>query len=51
MRRLTKDKGCLIIFLIYSLGLVIMLGIGFFYSHYHDIGNFTNDNAPLADQK
>jgi hypothetical protein len=40
MRRITKDKGCLIIFLIYSLALVIMMGMGFFYGNYGHIGKF-----------
>jgi hypothetical protein len=38
MRRITKDKGCLIIFLFYCLGLIIMLGIGFFFGNYNDLG-------------
>jgi hypothetical protein len=43
MRRITKDKFCLILFLFYGLGLVIMMGIGFFYGNYSQLGQFTND--------
>lgn len=50
MRRVTKDKGCLIIFLFYCLGLIIMMGIGFFYGNYYYLGYFTNDNAPVDQQ-
>lgn len=45
MRRATKDKFCLIIFLLYSFGMVIMLGVGFFYGNYNTIGIFTNGAA------
>jgi hypothetical protein len=45
MRRITVDKGCLIIFLFYSLALVIMMGMGFFYGNFNDLGQFVNNNA------
>lgn len=45
MRRITKDKGCLILFIMYSLALVIMMGIGFFYGNYSDLGKFVNANV------
>lgn len=50
MRRVTKDKACLIIFLLYCLGLVIMMGIGFFYGNYSYLGYFTNNNAAVDQQ-
>jgi len=50
MRRITKDKGCLILFLTYCLALVVMLGIGFFYGNYADLGNFVNDYAAVDAQ-
>lgn len=50
MRRITKDKCCLIIFLFYSLALVVMMGIGFFYGNYNDLGYFVNDAALVEDQ-
>lgn len=43
MKRVTKDKPCLILFLFYSLGIVILMGIGFFYGNYKQLGTFTND--------
>lgn len=43
MKRITKDKPCLIFFLFYSLGIVILMGIGFFYGNYRQLDTFTND--------
>lgn len=51
MRRITKDKGCLIIFIFYCIGLVIMMGIGFFFGNYSDLGYFVNDGAAVAEQR
>ena len=51
MRRVTKDKGCLIIFLMYCLALVVMMGIGFFYGNYSKLGVFVNDNAPTSNRE
>ena len=48
MKRTTRDKGCLIIFLLYCLGLIIMMGIGFFYGNYTAFGIFVNDAAELS---
>ena len=48
MKRTTKDKGCLIIFLLYCMALIIMMGIGFFYGNYNSFGIFINGAAQLA---
>lgn len=50
MKRVTKDKGCLIVFLLYCMALIIMMGIGFFYGNYRAFGVFVNDAAALADR-
>lgn len=51
MKRITKDKGCLILFLLYGLALVVMMGIGFFYGNYNDLGNFVNGNVNATEQQ
>lgn len=43
MKRITKDKGCLIVFILYCIALVIMMGIGFFYGNYASLGITVND--------
>ena len=43
MKRITKDKGCLIIFILYCIGLTIMMGIGFFFGNYSSLGVTVND--------
>ena len=43
MKRITKDKGCLIVFILYCIAMVIMMGIGFFYGNYGSLGITVND--------
>lgn len=46
MKRYAKDKVCLWIFLIYLIGAIIILGIGFFYGNYDSIGKIVTGNPP-----
>ena len=48
IKRVTQDKTCLIIFILYGMALTIMMGIGFFYGNYNSLGITVNDAAPLA---
>lgn len=50
MKRTTKDKGCLIIFILYSFALIILMGIGFFYGNYNAFGIFINGAATIANR-
>lgn len=38
-------------FILYGLGLVIMLGIGLFYGNYLDLGYFVNANTEQSKQQ
>lgn len=46
MRRTTKDKCCLVTFCLYSFAIVIIIGLGFFFGNYSNIGTFVSSNGP-----
>jgi hypothetical protein len=50
MKRTTKDKTCLIIFLLYALAMTIMMGIGFFYGNYDSMGTFVAGQNVVVDE-
>lgn len=51
VKRITQDKTCLIIFILYGIALTIMMGIGFFFGNYGSLGITVNDAAPLASRQ